>query len=237
MEIALQQVTVTYKQKKETNIALKDINLILPDESFVVLYGPSGCGKTTLLKTLIGLIDYEGSITFNHQKDVVMSTQDRKISYISQKNVLYPNLTIYDNLAFPLKMEHVGFEEIKKRIFEVTERLGITGLLTRKPKQISLGQQQQVSLAKGIIKQSLVFLFDEPFANIDPVKRTSLRHQLKKLHTELKQNFIFVTHDLQEAIVLGTHIVFMDAGKVIAFKTVESVIEDIKKEGSDEKYL
>lgn len=228
MKIELKDVFVNYQTKKTTILALKNINLTINENDFVVLYGPSGSGKTTLLKVLLGLIPYEGRITFNGIDANLISTQERNLSYISQKNTLYPNLTIFDNLAFPLKLQKISFNEIKQRIYEVTKELSIEWLLTRKPKQISLGQQQQVALAKSLLKNSEVFLFDEPFSNVDYKKRVELRHQIKKIHNLLNSPFIFVTHDKEEALALATHIVIIDNHEIIGYDSIENINKDPK---------
>lgn len=226
MKIEFKNVSFEYSNGREKVAALKNISLTINHQDFIVIYGSSGSGKTTLLKSLIGLIEYDGNIYFDEILDNSITTQERNLSYISQRNVLYPNLTIYDNIAFPLKIQKIPIDEIKYRVNEVVKMLDIEQLLTRKPKQISLGQQQQIAIAKAIIKKSEIYLFDEPFANIDYKKRVLLRQQLKKIHTITKKTFVLVTHDIEEALILGNKIVILEDGIVTEIYDTEEILKD-----------
>lgn len=213
MKLEIKNLTVEYKDKRNTN-ALKDISFAVDDNDFLVIIGPSGCGKTTLLKVIMGLLDYEGEIIIDGLDESKIKIQERNFAYISQSYSLYPNMTVFENIAFPLSNKQTAIGEIKKRVREVAEILEIEFLLSRKPRQISGGQQQKVALAKAIIKNPSLYLFDEPFSNLDSNKRTELRHLLIKLHKELDSAFIFVTHDQTEALALANKLIVMNQGRI-----------------------
>lgn len=213
-KVVIKNVTVEYKTAKQSIIALDNLFLEVEQNDFMVIVGPSGCGKTTILKLLSGLVDYQGEILIDGIDENQLSFKERNIAYLSQEYVLYPHLTVFDNIAFPLKMQKIPLAEVKSRVGEVAEILDIELMLSRKPKHLSGGQQQRVAIARAMIKQPNLYLFDEPFSNLDPKIRTELRHLIYKLHKQINSTFIFVTHDQQEAMMLATKLVVMNHGRI-----------------------
>src|SRR4249920_1348766 len=195
--------------------AVKDVNLEIRDKEFLVLVGPSGCGKTTTLRMVAGL----ESITSGQGLigDVVvndLAPMDRDIAMVFQNYALYPHMSVYDNMAFGLKMRRIGRADIAKRVQEAADILGIGEYLKRKPRQLSGGQRQRVALGRAIVRHPKVFLFDEPLSNLDAKLRVQMRVELKKLHTRLSTTAIYVTHDQVEAMTLGDRVVVMKDGLV-----------------------
>jgi len=214
-QIELCDLTVVYKDnKKEQATALDGLNAVFPDKSMSVVVGYSGCGKTTLLKAIAGLVNYDGTVFFDSEDAAVFSTQKRNVAYVSQDFVLYPHLTVFDNIAFPLKLAKLSRGEIVLRVKEAAERLDLTACLTRKPRHISLGQQQRVALARALVKQPSVCLLDEPFSNVDPALRSEARNMVKKALKSADCTTIYVTHDLPEAVSLADKLFVMNEGKV-----------------------
>jgi multiple sugar transport system ATP-binding protein len=195
--------------------AVKDVNLEIRDNEFLVLVGPSGCGKTTTLRMVAGLESItSGQVLID---DVVvndLAPMDRDIAMVFQNYALYPHMSVYDNMAFGLKMRRVGRTEIAKRVREAADILGIGDYLKRKPRQLSGGQRQRVALGRAIVRHPKVFLFDEPLSNLDAKLRVQMRVELKKLHTRLSTTAIYVTHDQVEAMTLGDRVVVMKDGWV-----------------------
>ncbi len=193
--------------------AVKDFNLEIDDKEFIIFVGPSGCGKTTTLRMIAGLeeiTDGELYIGDKHMNDVV--PKDRDIAMVFQNYALYPHMTVYENMAFGLKLRKVPKDEIKKRVNEAAQILGIEHLLDRKPKALSGGQRQRVALGRAIVREPKVFLMDEPLSNLDAKLRVQMRTEIGKLHKKLATTFIYVTHDQTEAMTMGTRIVVMKDG-------------------------
>jgi multiple sugar transport system ATP-binding protein len=195
--------------------AVKDVNLEIHDKEFVVLVGPSGCGKTTTLRMVAGLESItSGQILID---DVVVNElppMDRDIAMVFQNYALYPHMSVYNNMAFGLKMRKVDRGEIRRRVHEAADILGIEDFLQRKPRQLSGGQRQRVALGRAIVRHPKVFLFDEPLSNLDAKLRVQMRVELKKLHNRLNTTAIYVTHDQVEAMTLGDRVVVMKGGIV-----------------------
>lgn len=195
--------------------AVKDLNLEIPDKEFTVLVGPSGCGKTTTLRMIAGLEEitsgelYIGDKLVNH-----VPPKDRDIAMVFQNYALYPHKSVYENIAFGLRLRKVPKQEIKQRVTAVAQTLGIEDLLKRRPGQLSGGQRQRVALGRAIVRNPQVFLMDEPLSNLDAKLRVSMRTELAKLHQELQTTFVYVTHDQVEAMTMGTRIVIMNEGVV-----------------------
>jgi multiple sugar transport system ATP-binding protein len=210
------RVLLTNLNKKydETH-AVKDVNLEIRDREFVVLVGPSGCGKTTTLRMIAGLEDISsGEIRIDEKVVNDLPPMDRDIAMVFQNYALYPHMSVYDNMAFGLKMRKFGRDEIGKRVRQAAEILGIQSLLARRPRQLSGGQRQRVALGRAIVRNPRVFLFDEPLSNLDATLRVQMRVELKRLHHRLDTTAIYVTHDQVEAMTLGDRVVVMKDGVV-----------------------
>jgi multiple sugar transport system ATP-binding protein len=195
--------------------AVKDVNLQIRDKEFVVLVGPSGCGKTTTLRMIAGLEAITaGTISIDGQVVNELAPMDRDIAMVFQNYALYPHMSVYDNMAFGLKMRKFPRREIAARVQEAADILGIGELLRRKPRQLSGGQRQRVALGRAIVRHPRVFLFDEPLSNLDAKLRVQMRVELKKLHQRLGTTAVYVTHDQVEAMTLGDRVVVMKDGLV-----------------------
>jgi multiple sugar transport system ATP-binding protein len=195
--------------------AVIDVNLDIDDQEFVVLVGPSGCGKTTTLRMVAGLESItSGHISIDEKIVNELPPMDRDIAMVFQNYALYPHMSVYDNMAFGLKMRKFDKPEIDKRVREAADILGIHELLKRKPRQLSGGQRQRVALGRAIVRHPQVFLFDEPLSNLDAKLRVQMRVELKKLHERLGTTAIYVTHDQVEAMTLGDRVVVMKDGLV-----------------------
>src|SRR3954464_15482759 len=195
--------------------AVKDVNLDIGDKEFVVLVGPSGCGKTTTLRMVAGLESItSGNISIDDKVVNELAPMDRDIAMVFQNYALYPHMSVYDNMAFGLKMRKFDKAEIARRVKEAADILGIQDLLKRKPRQLSGGQRQRVALGRAIVRHPQVFLFDEPLSNLDAKLRVQMRVELKKLHQRLGTTAIYVTHDQVEAMTLGDRVVVMKDGLV-----------------------
>src|SRR6202012_3254360 len=195
--------------------AVIDVNLEIRDQEFVVLVGPSGCGKTTTLRMVAGLESITGGqISIDEKVVNELPPMDRDIAMVFQNYALYPHMTVYDNMAFGLKMRKFEKSEIEKRVRDAADILGIQDYLRRKPRQLSGGQRQRVALGRAIVRHPQVFLFDEPLSNLDAKLRVQMRVELKKLHDRLGTTAIYVTHDQVEAMTLGDRVVVMRDGVV-----------------------
>jgi multiple sugar transport system ATP-binding protein len=208
------QVMLKALNKKYDEVhAVKDVNLHIRDKEFIVLVGPSGCGKSTTLRMVAGLEEITaGEIHIGDRLVNDLPPKDRDIAMVFQNYALYPHMTVYDNMAFGLKMRKFPKPEIEKRVKDAAEILGIQELLKRKPRQLSGGQRQRVAVGRAIVRHPQVFLFDEPLSNLDAKLRVQMRVELKKLHDRLETTAIYVTHDQVEAMTLGDRVVVMKDG-------------------------
>ncbi len=196
-------------------VAVRDMTLTIEDREFVVLLGPSGCGKTTTLRMIAGLEEItEGELYIGDRLVNHVPPKDRDIAMVFQNYALYPHMTVYDNMAFGLKLRRLPKEEIRRRVLEAAELLGLQDLLHRKPKALSGGQRQRVAVGRAIVRHPQVFLFDEPLSNLDAKLRVQMRVELKKLHERLQATSVYVTHDQIEAMTMGDRIVVMRDGMV-----------------------
>ena len=196
-------------------VAVHDFNLDIEDKEFIVLVGPSGCGKSTVLRMIAGLEEItEGDIYINGKWMNDVAPKDRDIAMVFQNYALYPHMTVYENMAFALKMRKEKKEVINQKVKEAAEILGITELLQRKPKALSGGQRQRVAIGRAIVRQPQVFLMDEPLSNLDAKLRNQMRAELIKLRKRINTTFVYVTHDQTEAMTLGDRIVIMKDGLV-----------------------
>ncbi len=193
--------------------ALNDLNIQIEDKEFLVLVGPSGCGKTTALRCLAGLEEVtDGQVLIGNKVVNDIPPKDRDIAMVFQSYALYPHMTVYDNMAFGLKLRKVPKAEIQKRVEEAAGTLGIDHLLKRRPRELSGGQRQRVALGRAIVREPKVFLFDEPLSNLDAKLRVQTRSEISKLHLRLQTTFIYVTHDQTEAMTMATRIAVMNKG-------------------------
>jgi multiple sugar transport system ATP-binding protein len=196
-------------------VAVNNVTLDIPDKQFTVLVGPSGCGKTTALRLIAGLEEAtSGNIYIGDRVVNDVAPKDRDIAMVFQNYALYPHMSVYDNMAFGLRLRKYPRPEIDRRVREAAEMLGIQELLSRKPKQLSGGQRQRVALGRAIVREPQVFLMDEPLSNLDAKLRVQTRAEIKKLHARLQTTTIYVTHDQVEAMTMGDRIVVMKDGLV-----------------------
>ncbi|GAB4439307.1 MAG: ABC transporter ATP-binding protein [Chloroflexi bacterium OHK40] len=205
---------------------LKDLNIDINDGEFLVLVGPSGCGKSTALRCLAGLEEItDGNIIIGDRVVNDVPPKDRDIAMVFQSYALYPHMSVYDNMAFGLKLRKVPKPEIDKRVKEAAEMLSIGHLLDRKPKALSGGQRQRVALGRAIVRDPAVFLMDEPLSNLDAKLRVQTRAEISKLHQRLKTTFIYVTHDQTEAMTMGSRIAVMRDGILQQLDTPQNLYD------------
>ncbi|MDB5242322.1 MAG: ugpC [Spirosoma sp.] len=199
---------------------IRDLSIDVKDREFVVLVGPSGCGKSTLLRMIAGLEDItSGDLLLDGQRINNLAPKDRDIAMVFQNYALYPHMTVYDNMAFGLKLRNMPKDEIRQRVTRAAQILEIEFLLDRKPKDMSGGQRQRVAIGRAIVREPKVFLFDEPLSNLDAKLRGQTRIELQKLHRDLQATMIYVTHDQVEAMTLGDRIVVLRNGEVMQYDT------------------
>ena len=204
--------------------AVNNFNLDIEDKEFIIFVGPSGCGKSTTLRMIEGLEEISKGDLFIGDKLVTdVEPKDRDIAMVFQNYALYPHMSVYDNMAFALKLRKVPKEEIDTKIKEAAKILDIESLLDRKPKALSGGQRQRVALGRAIVRQPKVFLMDEPLSNLDAKLRVQMRTEITKLHKKLGTTFIYVTHDQTEAMTMGTRIVVMNKGVVQQVDTPQNI--------------
>ena len=219
--VVLKNLVKSYDDKK--NI-IDNINLEIKDKEFIVLVGSSGCGKSTILRLISGLEDItSGEILIDDKVVNNVHPKDRDIAFVFQSYALYPHMSVYDNIAFGLKMRKYDKKTIDAKVREVAESLNLTELLNRKPKQLSGGQRQRVALGRAIVRNPKVFLMDEPLSNLDANLRVHMRSEIKRLHQKLQTTFIYVTHDQTEALTMGDRIVVLDKGKIQQADTPEVI--------------
>jgi len=213
-EVKLNNVCKIYSgDKGEEVTAVRDFNLDIADREFVVFVGPSGCGKSTTLRMIAGLEEIsQGEVSINGRVVNDVAPKDRDIAMVFQNYALYPHMTVFDNMAFGLKLQKLPRAEIEQRVGEAAAVLGIEALLDRKPKALSGGQRQRVAVGRAIVRKPKVFLFDEPLSNLDAKMRVQMRTEITKLHQKLQATMIYVTHDQVEAMTMGTRIVVMKDG-------------------------
>ncbi len=223
-DVKLVNLTKIFESRGERVVAVDHINLYVKDREFLVLLGPSGCGKTTTLRMIAGLeVPTEGEIYIGDKLVNDLHPKDRDVSMVFQNYALYPHLTVFDNIAFPLKIRKYPKEEIRRRVEEVAELLRIKHLLGRKPKELSGGEQQRVALGRAIVRRPKVFLMDEPLSNLDAKLRILMRAELKKLQKELGVTTIYVTHDQVEAMTMADRIAVMNEGRLMQVGTPQEL--------------
>ncbi len=213
-----------YKRYSGNVVAVTDFNLDIADKEFIVLVGPSGCGKSTTLRMIAGLEEIsDGDLTIDGKRMNDVAPKDRDIAMVFQNYALYPHMTVYQNMAFGLKLRHFPKSEIDKRVREAAQILDIAHLLERKPKALSGGQRQRVALGRAIVREPKAFLMDEPLSNLDAKLRVQMRSEISKLHKRLQTTFIYVTHDQTEAMTMGDRIVVMKDGLVQQVATPQEI--------------
>ena len=196
-------------------LAIKGADVSIKDKEFVVLVGPSGCGKSTLLRMIAGLEEIsDGDLYIDEERVNDLSPKDRDIAMVFQNYALYPHMTVFENMAFGLKLRKYPKAEIRQRVEDAAKVLGLTEYLKRKPKEMSGGQRQRVAIGRALVRQPKVFLFDEPLSNLDAKLRVQMRIEIKRLHQQLQATMIYVTHDQIEAMTMGDKIVVLKDGFV-----------------------
>ena len=215
------------KYTKDGPLVVNNMNLSIEKGEFIVFLGPSGCGKTTTIRMISGLEDISGGEILIDGEDVIgKKPKDRGVSMIFQSYAIWPNMTVFDNIAYPLKLQKVPKDEIKKRVTAAAEATDIVGLLNRYPAQMSGGQRQRVAVSRAIVVKPKIFLMDEPLSNLDAKLRVSMRTELKNIHIQQNSTSIFVTHDQSEAMSLADRIVVMYKGRIEQIGTPMEVYQD-----------
>lgn len=222
-EVKLEHISKVYEEHKNDPAKAKtidDISFTVRDKEFLVLVGPSGCGKSTLLRMIAGLEEIsEGNLSLDGQRINDMDPRDRDLAMVFQNYALYPHMTVFENMAFGLRLKKISKSEIMQRVTETAELLELEDELHRKPKSLSGGQRQRVAIGRAIIRRPKVFLFDEPLSNLDAKLRSQMRIELQKLHRDINATMIYVTHDQVEAMTLGTRIAVLNKGKLMQLDT------------------
>lgn len=222
--IEFQNFSCYYKVKKVYEAALDDLHFSVENGEFFVILGASGSGKTTLLKCILGQCEYiEGDLFIDGIGTDDFRPNKSNIGYIRQQSDLYPHMTVYENIAFPLRTMHTPQDEVDRRVKAMADALDISFLLTRKPRQLSGGQQQRVAIGRALIKNPSILLFDEPFSGIDPSFRDELRNLLRAVHRRYPCTVLFVTHDLADAWALADRVLILNEGKAEAMGTPEEL--------------
>ncbi|AVL00574.1 ABC transporter ATP-binding protein [Pediococcus inopinatus] len=213
VEINLKHIYKEYDGNSSYSVS--DFNLDIKDKEFIVFVGPSGCGKSTTLRMIAGLEDItDGDLVMDGKVMNDVAPKDRDIAMVFQNYALYPNMTVFDNMGFGLKIQKMPKEEIQKKVENAAEILGLTEFLQRKPAALSGGQRQRVALGRAIVRNAKLFLLDEPLSNLDAKLRVQMRTQIAQLHQRLQTNMIYVTHDQVEAMTMADRIVIMNEGKI-----------------------
>lgn len=222
-EVKLRQVTKRYD---ENTIAVKSLDMDIKDKEFIVFVGPSGCGKSTTLRMIAGLERIsDGGVYIGREVVNHLPPKDRDIAMVFQNYALYPNMTIYNNIGFSLKMKKMEKNERNKRVRDAAEILGLTDFLDRKPASLSGGQRQRVALGRAMVRSPKVFLLDEPLSNLDAKLRVAMRAEIVKLHRKLETTFVYVTHDQTEAMTMGDRIAVLNNGHLEQIDTPFNVYE------------
>jgi multiple sugar transport system ATP-binding protein len=225
--VQLKGIAKSWSSGGKTSIGVKEISLDVADGEFLVLLGPSGCGKTTTMRMVAGLEDATtGEIWIGDRKVNDLEPKDRDVAMVFQSYGLYPNMTVYENISFPLRIRGTPAAEIDPAVKRAAEKVELMDFLDRRPKELSGGQRQRVALARAIVRQPAVFLMDEPLSNLDAKLRVSMRTHIKHLHHELKTTTIYVTHDQIEAMTLADRVVVMSKAEVQQIGTPEQIYND-----------
>ncbi len=225
--VQLKHIAKSWTSSGKTSVGVKEMSLDVADGEFLVLLGPSGCGKTTTMRMVAGLEDAtQGEIWIGDRKVNDLEPKDRDVAMVFQSYGLYPNMTVYENISFPLRIRGTPAAEIDPAVKRAAEKVELMDFLDRRPKELSGGQRQRVALARAIVRQPAVFLMDEPLSNLDAKLRVSMRAHIKHLHHELKTTTIYVTHDQIEAMTLADRVVVMSKAEVQQIGTPEQIYND-----------
>ncbi len=225
--VQLKSIAKSWSAGGKTSVGVKEMSLDIADGEFLVLLGPSGCGKTTTMRMVAGLEDpSQGDIWIGDKKVNDLEPKDRDVAMVFQSYGLYPNMTVYENISFPLRIRGIPAAEIDPAVKRAAAKVELMEFLDRRPKELSGGQRQRVALARAIVRQPAVFLMDEPLSNLDAKLRVSMRSHIKHLHHELKTTTIYVTHDQIEAMTLADRVVVMSKAEVQQIGTPEQIYND-----------
>jgi multiple sugar transport system ATP-binding protein len=225
--VQLKTIAKSWTASGKTSVGVKEMSLDIADGEFLVLLGPSGCGKTTTMRMVAGLEDPSaGDIYIGERRVNDLEPKDRDVAMVFQSYGLYPNMTVYENISFPLRIRGTAASEIDPMVKRAAEKVELMDFLDRRPKELSGGQRQRVALARAIVRQPAVFLMDEPLSNLDAKLRVSMRSHIKHLHHELKTTTIYVTHDQIEAMTLADRVVVMSKAEVQQIGTPEQIYND-----------
>lgn len=222
--IRLENLSFSFKKRKETFKVLDNISQEFETNKIHVILGKSGSGKTTLLRCINGLNDYDGHIYYDEELMDQIPVQNRKVGYVSQEFALYPHFDLFKSITYPLVINETDIDEIRKRVKEISEDFNIAPILSRKPKQVSVGQAQRAVLARALIKRPPICLLDEPLSNVDPVNRQEIRIYLKNALSKYGCTTIYVTHDLTEATAIGDYIYLLDEGHIVAHGNTKEIL-------------
>ncbi|MCB9453054.1 MAG: ABC transporter ATP-binding protein [Anaerolineaceae bacterium] len=222
--VELRNLRKTYDKK---NWAVDDVSLTIPDGELLALLGPSGCGKSSTMRMIAGLEELtSGEIYFDGQLINRVPPQKRNVAMVFETYALYPTLTVYENLAFPLRSAGWAKQDITKRVDEIVDILGVQEFLTHKPRELSSGQSQLVGLGRALMRQPNVFVMDEPISHLDTRLRSRMRSYIKRLHLDLGYTMLYVTHDQEEAMALADRIAIMERGKIVQAGTPQEIFHD-----------
>ena len=240
--ITFKEVSIYFKNKKEIVTAVDNLSLSFYRQKVNVIVGYSGCGKTSILNAISGKLLYDGEIYLDGKNIKDISVQERNMSYVDQNIVLYPHFTIYDNIAYPLKLLKLPREEIDIRVREIARAVDIDFLLTRKPKYLSIGQQQRVAIARAFVKRPDIILMDEPLSNLDKDTAHEIRLLIQSLLKEYKTTCIYVSHNIPDALNLADSIFVINEGKLVGvftptefLKSNNEIVQSLKSDLSHEK--
>jgi multiple sugar transport system ATP-binding protein len=222
-EISIQHLTKRYG---EDNAAVDDVSLEIADGEFMILVGPSGSGKSTLLQMIVGLLDIsEGDLYIGGERMNEKAPRDRDLAMVFQNYALYPHLTVFENIAFPLRLRHIADDEVHRRVEEVASTLQLTDFLDRKPANLSGGQRQRVAMGRAVVRDAHAYLFDEPLSNLDAKLRAEMRTEISRLQNQLDSTTVYVTHDQVEAMTLGDRLAILRKGVIQQVGTPKDLYE------------
>lgn len=225
--IEFENFSAYYKHKKEKIQALDRLNFHIHRGELLVVVGQSGSGKSTLLKSILGMVDaVSGELLVDGVRIDDLEVSQSNFAFVQQQAAVYPHLTVYENIAFPLRAMRVPQEEVDRRVKEIAAVMDMDWLLNRKPKQLSGGQHQRIAIARAMIKKPDLVLFDEPFSNLDPVVRQELRRFVKGIHEQYGCTMVFVTHNLPEAFALADRILVLNEGRIEVVDTPQRLVDD-----------